>query len=331
MTQKSKDTGERDGDYTFGTDRFIEQRHFLLSIQEHACDVLGALKKSVLPIFTQAQAVQGSVVHATPGYDPETWPAIWDWAIRFHLVASSDVPLLKSRKAVAIAGRMDEDAVYRSLPCDTEPFPTGSSSLTFALPTLIRVVLRTLASWANGKRTLKWTFPECEATIYETQSIENLAQTSKEMLGDDLVKKMIADGQLATPDPPPFVYDFTTRAWNVRRETRAVAERRILDELKLQLHRWLDRHEEIAMLMNLKKRTRKRKNWHYRCLVLYQVKGFNKAELAREVKETWEAKGTTAENLSQTVRHGIQTAAELIIGPSWQSWLLRGKSGRPSH
>ena len=96
-----------------------------------------------------------------------------------------------------------------------------------------------------------------------------------------------------------------------------------------QLRQQMDRHEINADLLGLERIPRKLSTEHFNWLALYQVKGMRYAEVARVVQPTWPTKDTDLKNLTETVRSGIQDAAQLVVGLSWKSWLRQGKPGRP--
>jgi hypothetical protein len=257
MTSPKKKSGEAPpGAYCFGYDYSFEQFQFLRSVERLVPEVLKDLRKSVLPLFIkkqrnlQSSGCEGPLFLPTahdelpphprpedadiPGYDPETWPAIWEWAHRWRLIETDELPKLQTREAVAIALNMDRDYFARSFPSREErgPFSHESSSIIFALPALSRVVLLTLQTWSAGRATRKlaWSFPELDLTVYDfygLQHFRDLLATQRVML-DQIENR---DSKLVTPDPPPWVYEFYVQAWHLRRETREQAQDRIRKNL----------------------------------------------------------------------------------------------------
>jgi hypothetical protein len=320
-------TGHESGAYYYGVDRSYEQYLFLRSIETEVSEALVMLKNTVLPLFAAAkrQGIEG------PGYEAQTWSAIWTWANQYSLIEPGDVERLNTPHTMNVARRMDRDYMFRWAPTDIEPFKSDSTAIVFGLSTLIRVVLRTLEAWSASSDLveLRWWYPALDPTIYDKISAEELASYTCGILEDEQLNEMIQKGLLKTPDPPPFIYTFTVQAWSLRREDRDKATNRILEDLKIQLREQMDRHEDTARLMGLEKCPRIINTRHFDWLALYQVKGWNQATIARHVKKSWEAKGTSAEHLAQTVRSGIKDAAELVVGWSWRSWRRPGKAGRP--
>jgi hypothetical protein len=327
-TQRQENlTDHESGAYYYGGDRSYEQYQFLRSIETEANEALVVLKNTVLPLFAAAK-LQGI---ERPGYEPQTWSAIWTWAKHYGLIEVGDVECLNTPRAMDVARRMDRDYMFRWAPTDIEPFKSDSTAVVFGLSTLLRVVLRTLEAWSESSDLveLHWWFPAPDPTIYDRIGPEERARYTRGILEDEHYNEMIQKGLLKTPDPPPYIYTFTVQAWSLRREDRDKATNRILVDLKSQLREQMDRHEGIARLMGLEKRPRTIQPRHFDWLALYQAKGWNRATIARHVKKSWEAKGTSAEHLTQTVRQGIRDAAELVVGWSWRSWLRPAKAGRP--
>lgn len=356
MQEQHETSGESTGAFAFGLNRSREQLAFLRSIEKEVPEALGALKDSVLPLFAnkplarQVSSKEGildlllwvppNVVFdenvwqyppppspellKIPGYDSETWCAIWDWAEGFGLVEAGDVSRLKTPQAVAIARHMDANLLFRSFPIFVEPFSTDSSSITFALPVLIRVVLCTLRAWADGRASGKWVFPKKERTYFD-----KLATEKQWNMPFHDMKELIDSGLMRRPDPPPYVYYFWTRAWNVQRETRSQAQQRISNDLTNQLRQWMDIHEAFAERTGNKELPRKFQSAHFNWLALYQVKGLGYPEITELAKKTWGRKNITLEDLKKTIHSGIRKTAELVIGSSWKSWLRVSKPGRP--
>jgi hypothetical protein len=352
MQRHDEHRGQQVGDFAFGRNYWRDQMQFFLSIEKEAPEALKALKKSVLPLYVTARPAQpGGKYPPRPrtrewelritepwrglcpaGYDPGTWPAIWDWAGRVGLVRADELPSLKSEQAKLIACDMDESYWARCGTERREPFAPASPALVFHLRAVARVVLRTLRAWSNTSDLveLRWSFPEPDPTVYDGLDPEELAKRSQRDPVRDGWEKCIWMGYITPLDPPPLVYTFRpVQAWSMRRESRAQAYNRIMREVATQLRELMRQHERGAKYLGFNKHPRKVRREHFDWLALYQVRGWNNAEIARHVKKSWPAQGTSAAHLEQTVRDGIQTAARLVVGPSWRSWLRRGKSGRP--
>jgi hypothetical protein len=162
-------------------------------------------------------------------------------------------------------------------------------------------------------------------SIYDLYDLKKLEEATASF-NEPRMRELIETQNLLTPDPPPYVYALgTVRAWDVRRETRTDAKKRIMDEVERQVERHLDEQERIAKLLYFDPSPDKQKREHYAWLVLYQIEEMRYAAVARKVNE-----GRGSEPLTEnTIRIGIKDAANLIIGPGWQDWLRPGEPGRP--
>jgi len=324
--QPPSDGSLKTGYFYFGQDYSREQFCFLRSIETEVPEALKALKESVLSLFVEAKN-QGIEI---PQRDSTIWFAIWDWAHDWKLAKADEMELLKTPLAVFLFEEMRRDETIRALAPNVEPFTPDSAAIVFNLPSLAPVVLRTLEVWseASDLNNLQWTFPE-PVTPAAVQYGEEYAEGLDVMLQDEHLRKLIDDGMIRTPDPPPGHYTLKILAWQLRRETRKEGWDRIMEDLADKLRQAMDQHVIIAEKVGLYQHPQVTQPDQFKWLALFQVKGWNKTEIAEHVKETWPAKGTSVEHLRETVRLGIESAAELVIGPSWKSWLRQGQSGRP--
>jgi hypothetical protein len=142
------------------------------------------------------------------------------------------------------------------------------------------------------------------------------------------IKKLLKKDCLIAPDPPPFVYSFSVRAWSLRRETRDEVTKRVMKEVARRLREYLVSHERLAGKMGLVKNPRIIGDMrHFQWLALYQVRGWRIAKIARHVAKTWPARGTDVKHLAQTISSGIQKAAKLVVGPAVKAWLRPTRRG----
>ena len=107
-------------------------------------------------------------------------------------------------------------------------------------------------------------------------------------------------------------YKFETRFWNPSKETRKEFEKRVLGEVKVDLHSKLRKLEVEAPQI--------REDKYFKWLVMYQIKKKSFSLIARESKET-------SPNIVPT---GVKKVAKLLFGDQWELWLRPpDRGGRP--
>jgi hypothetical protein len=286
-----------------------EQKHFLGGIERRAREVLDALGESVLSPFTSAVA-SGSDL---PVIDPSTWSAFWTWAAKFHLVQETELPWLNSAEAVAMVREMaDYVPPGNSDQSPLKPAP-GCPYAPFALVVLTPTAFQTLSAW------LKDGVPDEPAWVFPPPPLA------------------INFHLLSAPTNQrrpyfPFFYGFDQMApWRPHLESRQAYERRAMDTLRSQLREQMDESERLAGRFCRKNRRSICSKAHADWLTLFQVKGMEYIDIARDLikTKTWNNPDTTEDALAETVRTGIQKMAELVIGPAYGSWLRPPRFGRP--
>jgi hypothetical protein len=96
--------------YRLPGDCFHEQVQFFRSIEKMVSHVLTRLKNTVLPKFLRAREMG----REEPGYDPEVWASIWEWAKDSHLVREDDLLPLQTQDAACMAKSMGKNYLARS-------------------------------------------------------------------------------------------------------------------------------------------------------------------------------------------------------------------------
>lgn len=353
-----------DGDFYFGIDHTRHQYDFLRSIEKEVPQSLEHLKDSVLPSFIADEVerekgrklVEG--VWCVPDKSEAFWSAMWEWAEKWHLVTPSDVPMLKSRSVKHVAERMIADAAYRKLPAGMD---WNSSATVFALATLAPVVFHTLTAWAKNHPVseLTWTIPApIEPTQVDLGEIEPFIERYRGLLAQIPTAEtewlfLARDKDDEAFCPPVFDYNFKVKGWDPLREKHDAAKERILRELTQQLIQKLTDHKRIATMMGMEKHSRVYNKGHFDWLALHQVgeksmyaiakdraealpeyqsaKGRRESARERKTLDVETDKAIMANAIAaeeKTVAKGIHSAAELVIGPDWQSWIRGGRAGR---
>lgn len=103
---------------------------------------------------------------------------------------------------------------------------------------------------------------------------------------------------------------FMVEEWEVLKEPRSVARKRILDYLEKQVDLYLEKLEKDAIDWGLVKRPRKGAPNRFDWLVHYQVLGWSKSRIASEKNQS-----------RSGVQDGIRESARLLVGKNWKSWL----------
>jgi hypothetical protein len=351
---------EAGGGYYFGIDYSREQHRFLRSIAEKVPESLRALKASVLPLFKAAEKDRQKRRYMSDGVwvikdaeKPEPdWVAIWDWAQDWRLVKPGDVPWLKTDTARNIALSMCVDPAYRRHPYG-QSIDWHSSANVFGLATLARVVLNTLETWARTAHRSDpsdpsdpmWTIPEFDEPhpTINLGDIEEFAEMIRRTLNvppnepKDMIR-LPSDGEHPPYAAPLFTYTFRVDGWNMLEEKRGEAQERITKELAEQLLQRLEVQERIAAMVGLEKQPRVVQEEHFDWLASYQVGKESKYQIAKAIAErsasyraatTRDQKAALLRSEEKKVAKGIASAAELVIGPDWKSWLVPGQPGRP--
>lgn len=348
----SKKKDGKSGSYRFWLDLSRDHFRFFRSIEEQVPKVLMSLKDKVLPLY--AATLEGMPEGAMKVIrDPETgevayWSAIWDWAQEYALVEAKDVPTLKDYRNWGIAHSIDRlIAGYEDIWFRESPFQPDSSVVLFALNTLERVVGRTLVNWCKSTdlSKLTWTLPDLAAessTVYDRDDFESYAEARQLVMEVPMFRRWVEEGHVfdhEVPfDPPPYLYTFKVPAWNMRKEERADAIKRILKDCKKQLQQQMAFHEGVAEAFGLEKHTRIINKKHCDWLAKYQCGKQTKYEIAKEIADRsskFQVVETSDKNAAikkqqnanliakaeKMVSKGIANAAKRVIGTAWESWL----------
>ena len=167
-------------------------------------------------------------------------------------------------------------------------------------------------------------------TIHEREDVKTLANYSAQWI-EALHKASSETLRLVLPAVPPLVYSFDDiKGWDMLREERQQAKKRIMDELEEQVIKWLTQQEHRASYFAVAKYpVVKSEERQFDWLARYQIDGTILTEIANDEKAKPEHKYSDLKSLSETVRNGIRTAARRVVGPEYSHWLLPTRRGRP--
>jgi hypothetical protein len=157
---------------------------------------------------------------------------------------------------------------------------------------ILPVVESTLAGWVRDPAKLKdlrWTMP-----------------------GDE--------PSLSPVEVPGCTYVFHCKAWDPESERPGAARKRILKDVWDQLKAKMNEQKQAQVLAGRKKAPRKVDPEQFDRLVLYQVVGWSIGRISKE---------HLPRCARQTISKSLKKAAELVIGPAWETWLRRDPVGRP--
>jgi hypothetical protein len=88
MAKQSERQIVQTGEYHSPNDRAAAQRQFLDALRRHAPVAMKALRDEVLPVYQLVQGNEGQVAFLDDARLRQVDWAIWDWAVRFHLIVA---------------------------------------------------------------------------------------------------------------------------------------------------------------------------------------------------------------------------------------------------
>ncbi len=313
MAEQASAASQFRGDYRSAWDPHVFVRHFVDAIKSHAPGVVKSLRRladscGALPephglvsdLHTWIEEGEDGQLPfgGAEGEAPGLLGPIWDWATRRHLVS----PISELHRIDRLA-RMD-----------------GLHPEVRYHKSLIGSIAGALHAWQGspGKRksVSAWTVP-----VPPQFSLEDLILCQ----GMELARAMAAGdtpGELASRVPREgergdVLLEIRCRDWDPFTETRAAARDRICARVRELVDRKLEAIEALVRCTGEATPSPYHyKPLHFKWLVRFQVQGWSKADVVREHEKV-----TRRPCDRTTVYHGIESAAEYLLGPGFRSWL----------
>jgi hypothetical protein len=287
-------------------------RHFIDAIKSHAPEVVQSLRElaascgalpephvvvSALHTWIEEGEDGQPLLGVAEGDVPGFLASIWDWAAEHHLVS----PIGELHRIDRLA-RMD-----------------GLHPEVRYHKAIIGSIAGALHAWQEspGKRKLASAWKVAKPPAF---SLEDLILCQ----GLELADAMAAGdtpGELASRPPRKGesgdILEIRCQGWDPFTETRATASARICERLRELVDRKLGAIE--ALVRGTGEATPSPYHYkplHFKWLVWFQVQGWSKADVVRE-----HAKVSGRRPDRTTVYHGIESAAEYLLGPGFRTWL----------
>jgi len=313
MSSRKKTAPLFPGKYSLPGDRTPAQREFFFAIQRKAPEVLESLRDKILPSFKisthdyRPQKGRSSLDNPAPRKKglADFYLVVWAWAKEHHLVTGNSVLSEPRSRKVS-----DRDIESQSKLSNESPEKTFFFSWAWL------AILGTLYAWSDDPekcRKLELELPHWPYPIGEGWGLMSVLKGTEGFTINDLFVP-----PFKTIEHLPF--RFQCPGWNPLQEKRDEARQRILKQLECDLDLRMDQAENLVKLFDFTVAPAKVSTDHFDWLVQFQIQEKTFYRISKD---------DPAEPDPQTVSDGVKSAAYLVIGPAWETWLRQPRPGRP--
>ena len=309
------------------------QRPFFKAIEEHVPEVLHALRKEVLPVFSQSfecfpyigaksgakeitlfqlleplDDIQAVLDRAIPGLTLDVWNAIESWGRHYGLFCKKPTHQASDASPLRLMTRYYDSPTYNGF---LEASPAIPQRLYHPDPEDVDRVLG--AKWVS-RATIR--------TLYAWH--KNPELTSCSVLRWVMPEAVPSNKTLPTADPRKYTFELD--GWDPREEDRSEVRIRLEKKVNEIIGIELDKDEKRLIEFGMEKKPVKIEVCHFRWLALYQVKGQSTHMIAKN-QLGHNAPEEKITNLKWKIEKALKDTPRVVAGPGWPKWLRKGKKG----